>query len=424
MKVVLYTVKNLMSISSQDLELVKRDMFRRYNSGMTALSRSDVARAKYLFDTLTCDFINLLNYDNNFYNQCIEVLLPKSKRKLHDREKLNLILVTIRELLVMPYISIIKDKSVKVGAAVFDKYYEAFIMSLNKKELNEKMNEFIKIFNKLYLIKEKLENSNNPLKDNILFFKTIYWMFAILYKSYPDEFYNFNINQFYHYIENGANDYFNNYKNITTPNIEARHSYVERYISNELKLNISSILESIKENKKIVNYKSDVKLKNDEIWDGIGSYKQVLNVKDTLKINEIISLIEQKRFIIQPPYQRGEVKSKKKASRIIESIIIGLKLPPIYLYVTRGSDGLDRYTVLDGQQRLISILRFMGKPITNENYDYIETYKNRFALTGLKDLEEIFKLMKNIPPEKNIDSFIAHIKNTINKYSKYCNKAF
>ena len=99
-----------------------------------------------------------------------------------------------------------------------------------------------------------------------------------------------------------------------------------------------------------------------------------------LKITEIIKLIKNNRFIIRPEFQRTEVKSRKKASKIIESIILGVKLPPIYVYVTRGEDGLDRYTVLDGQQRLISILKFMGEPITDEKFNYIKTYKNKYAL--------------------------------------------
>lgn len=38
----------------------------------------------------------------------------------------------------------------------------------------------------------------------------------------------------------------------------------------------------------------------------------------------------------------------------------------------------------------------------------------------LKDLESVFRLMKDLPEGKNEDDFINYVKSTINKYSKYC----
>lgn len=387
LKLLTYTVVE--PISAEDLDFVKRDLFKRYNYGMTALTKSEVARAKYLYDYLTEKLTDLFKKDAEFYNKCIEVLLPKTKRTLDNREKQNLLLLTIREMIIMPYIPIIGEKTIKAGASIFDRYYESFIINLSEKEKLEKLDEFVKIFKKLCLIKEKLKSEKNKLEDNILFFKSVYWMFSILYKVYPSEFYDFNINQFYHYIEKDGQNYFDNYKNITSSHIENRHSYVKNYITQELSLDITSYLESIKDNKKVINYKKTAKLKSDEDWYGIGPYKQVITAKDTLKISEIIKYIKEDRFIIRPAYQRKEIKSRKKASKIIESIILGVKLPPIYLYVRRENDGIDRYIVLDGQQRLISILKFMGEPITDENYNYIKTYKNKYALTGLKDLDAL-----------------------------------
>lgn len=388
LKMIIYTADDL-SISDEDLELVRRDLFRRHNYGMTSLSRSETARAKYLYDDITIKLVELFEKDNVIYNQCIEVLLSKTKRNLDDREKRNLLLVAIREVLIMPYIPIIGEKSIRVGASIFDRYYATFITNLSEKEKSEKVDEFVKIFKKLYLIKGKLNESNNQLKDNVLFFKSTYWMLAILYKVHSNEFYSFNVNQFCHYVENGGQNYFDNYKNITPESIESRHSYMKKYIDEELKLDISDYIYNIKNNKKSIQYKKDGKIKSDENWNGIGSNRQVMTVRDTLKMSEIIRLIKENRFIIRPEFQRTEVKSRKKASKIIESIILGVKLPPIYVYVTREEDGLDRYTVLDGQQRLISILKFMGEPITDENFNYIKTYKDKYALCGLKDFEDL-----------------------------------
>ena len=376
LKMIVYTPD--ITTSQEDIQLLERDLFRRYNYGMTALTKSEVARAKYLYDDLTIKLNSLFEKNENIYNQCIEVLLPKTKRQLEDRERKNLLLVTIREILIMPYIPIIGEKSIKVGAAIFDKYYSEFIIKLSEKEVDQKVKEFIKIFDKLYLIKERLNKSNNELKDNVLFFKSTYWMFSILYKTYSNEFYDFNIEQFCYYVENGGYSYFQNYKNMTPDNIEGRHSYMKRYINEELKLDIDEHLKNIKDNRKRIQYKKKSKIDKDKVWNGIGADKQVITKRTNFKINEIVKLIKEGRFIIRPEYQR---------SKIIESILLGVKLPPIYVYVSREEDGLDRYKVLDGQQRLISILKFMGEPVTDEKGNYINTHKEKYALCGLKDME-------------------------------------
>lgn len=385
LKMIVYTPD--ISTSQDDIQFLERDLFRRYNYGMTALTKSEVARAKYLYDPLTIELEKLFKKNENIYKQCIEVLLPKTKRELEDRERRNLLLVTIREMLIIPYIPIIGEKSIKVGAAIFDKYYSEFIIKLSEKEIEAKIKEFIKIFDKLYLIKERLNKSNNELKDNILFFKSTYWMFSILYKVYSNEFYDFDIDKFCYYVENGGYNYFQNYKNMTPDNIESRHSYMKKYINEELKLDIEEYLKSTKDNRKAIQYKKKCKIDKDKVWNGIGTDKQVMTKRTNFKINKIVKLIKEGRFIVRPEYQRAEVKSRKKASKIIESILLGVKLPPIYVYVSREEDGLDRYKVLDGQQRLISILKFMGEPVTDEKCNYINTYKEKYALCGLKDME-------------------------------------
>ena len=211
----------------------------------------------------------------------------------------------------------------------------------------------------------------------------------MLYKVYPDEFYNFNIDKFCHYVENGGKEYFGNYKNTTASDIEKRYSYVNKYITKELELDIGDYIESLKENKKVLIFKPDENINPNEDWNGIKANKQLIVTEETLEVGEIIKLIKQNRFIIRPNYQRAEVKSRRKASRIIESIIIGVKLPPIYLYTKTYENGLSQDIVLDGQQRLIDILKFMGEPITDEDYNYIHTYKEKYALTGLKDLKNL-----------------------------------
>ena len=56
-----------------------------------------------------------------------------------------------------------------------------------------------------------------------------------------------------------------------------------------------------------------------------------------------------------PGFQRNFIWDVKRASRLIESIIVGLPVPQIFLYEKKGND----YLVIDGQQRLMSIYYFV-----------------------------------------------------------------
>ena len=56
-----------------------------------------------------------------------------------------------------------------------------------------------------------------------------------------------------------------------------------------------------------------------------------------------------------PGFQRNYVWDIKRASRLIESIIVGLPVPQIFLY----EQGHNKHLVIDGQQRLMSIFYFV-----------------------------------------------------------------
>jgi hypothetical protein len=84
----------------------------------------------------------------------------------------------------------------------------------------------------------------------------------------------------------------------------------------------------------------------------------------------------------RPSFQRRYVWKDDLASRLIESILLNVPIPPCYLSQNEDFE-LD---VIDGQQRLFSIYRFLD---------------NQFALTGLEVLTELNKLrFHQIPPRQ------------------------
>ena len=77
-----------------------------------------------------------------------------------------------------------------------------------------------------------------------------------------------------------------------------------------------------------------------------------------------------------PEFQRAFVWKLVQASKLIESFLVGLPVPPVFVYTERESQ---QFLVIDGQQRLRSIFYFY------EGYFGEETRGNRpvFRLTGL-----------------------------------------
>jgi hypothetical protein len=105
------------------------------------------------------------------------------------------------------------------------------------------------------------------------------------------------------------------------------------------------------------------------------SRKIVWQAKD-FSIREFASMLQDGDLDLQPEYQRKYVATPKIASKLIESVIMDVPIPVIYL--AEEQDGT--YSVIDGQQRLTSFLSFI-----NGKYPSGDTFK----LTGLKVYTEL-----------------------------------
>ena len=85
-----------------------------------------------------------------------------------------------------------------------------------------------------------------------------------------------------------------------------------------------------------------------------------------INLNEIF----EENYNLKPEYQRKFVWDTERKSRLIESFIINIPIPPIFLYEIEYS----KYEVMDGQQRVNTIL------------DY---YNDKFSLSGLEIWKEL-----------------------------------
>jgi len=113
-----------------------------------------------------------------------------------------------------------------------------------------------------------------------------------------------------------------------------------------------------------------------------------------------------------PGFQRNYVWDRARASKLIESLIIGIPVPQVFLY----EEGRNKFLVVDGQQRLMSIFYF---------------YKQRFPRKEKRaEIREIFDRHKGIIPEDFLhddtyfEKFNLLLKNGINNANKFSGKNY
>lgn len=100
---------------------------------------------------------------------------------------------------------------------------------------------------------------------------------------------------------------------------------------------------------------------------------------ETRTVSETVKRIKSGRYAMSPDFQRDFVWPTDKQSKLIESCIMRIPLP--VLYVAEGQDG--RVTVVDGLQRLSTFQRFIN---------------GHFRLSGLGDEHPLSgKLFKDLP---------------------------
>lgn len=75
-----------------------------------------------------------------------------------------------------------------------------------------------------------------------------------------------------------------------------------------------------------------------------------------ISLQELKNSVDANDIITDPDYQRKYVYDDKRASCLIESILIGIPIPVIYL--AEEDEGV--YSVIDGQQRITAFVRYLN----------------------------------------------------------------
>jgi hypothetical protein len=121
--------------------------------------------------------------------------------------------------------------------------------------------------------------------------------------------------------------------------------------------------------------------------------KIIWQAKD-ITIRELKLMEEDKILIIRPEYQRKFVMDAKLSSRLVESILMDVPIPVIYL--SEEKDGT--FSVIDGQQRITSFLSFIKGQFPDGKEFHLSNLKVLADLNKKKfqDLDKILQTKINM----------------------------
>lgn len=348
-------------------DAVKQEIFKRYNSGITPLKPTEIDKAIYLEDDLNEFFKDKLK-DSEFRNMFLDLFK-------YESEKDEVLLKKIRQLLVIhkipiKYYSVAKQK-------ILDRYYELLFSNIDESSYIKIYNGFI---NKLSVIKRiKIKLSSFSVEYNRLYSECLFWGLSVVEENLSN-----GLPEFDEIVDTSiANDLLLNKPAFKTERSSFAKTLVGRY---KVVADLFSYIFDVDFNNYISNndqFRKENKDTENKSSKHVPSLEQLRINKpepSTYTIEDICRSMSRNRFLIRPPYQRDEVINKNKSSEIIESLLLGIKLPPIFIY--KRNDGICE--VIDGQQRLLSILAFIGREYMNEKGEMVRSKKDGFSLS-LKD---------------------------------------
>lgn len=108
--------------------------------------------------------------------------------------------------------------------------------------------------------------------------------------------------------------------------------------------------------------------------------KEIATDSYSMSIGELINIYSEHEIDIHPKFQRLFRWSSYQKTRFIESIMLNIPIPPIF--VSQNENGI--WDVVDGVQRLSTIFQFVGK-LKDENDNLVEG----LTLEGTKSIPEL-----------------------------------
>lgn len=386
-KVLDYSCKNIYTGKTyleedEELEVLKY-LYTIYNSGIK-LEIEEIQKAQFYDDYITEKLRNKINEDEEFLNILEKLKLYNGKRK---RNKLENILLNCRLLISSTYSNIYNFSYTPDIQTRIEENYLPNIYNFNKKNIYE---DFILNINQIYnslIATQKWEKY--PILHCKPFIEATYWLISVIRKDNLINPLDFDFMNYLEYFgrQEEENKNFDIYYAHYSKNIFKKYYTVAQYFEKKYTIDLSKY------------FKNDLeKNSSDKLISSMEElYKRDFNfTPEKVKISNILKDLQESSYNIRPYYQRKEIMNTNLSSKIIESLLLGIRIP--YILMCDKFISNDYVTeVVDGQQRLLSIISFLSSPFMNENNELEYSNKNGYSLKNLRILSEL----NNMSYQKN-----------------------
>lgn len=358
----------------EELEVLKY-LYTIYNTGLK-LEIEEIQNAQFYDDCITTEIRNKINKEYLFLDVLEKLKLYNGKR---ERNKIENILLNCRLLISSTYSNIYNFSYTQDIQTRIEENYLPNIDNLNK---NKIFNDFIININQIYngLINTQ-KWQNYPNLNCKPFIEATYWLISVIRKDNLIDPFSFDFMKYLDYFgqREEAEKNFDIYHAHYSKNIYKKFLVVSKYFENEYNIKMSKYFD---ENAPKNNGTSIIK-------DFAELYRKDFNfTPEKIKISSLLVQLKNSSNNLRPYYQRKEVMNASLSSKIIESILLGINIPYI-LTCDRLVENNYVTEVVDGQQRLLSILGMLESPFMNQNGELEYSNKNGYSLKNLRILNEL-----------------------------------
>ena len=141
----------------------------------------------------------------------------------------------------------------------------------------------------------------------------------------------------------------------------------------------------------------------------------------TQDISWFLDLHDKGQLDLDPPYQRRSVWSPRDQRFFIDTILNNYPAPPIFLHKTLDDGGRATYHVVDGKQRLQTIIRFTEDKVRiPDDFANVKLQKKRWSDVDRATMEVFWNYSLIVEMLPNVDE--AKIRNTFDRINRNSRK--
>lgn len=379
-RIIEFKLVNKPPLDSYLQDRIKKEIFSRYNSGITPLRKAEVDNAIYDDDKLSTILKNQLESTPKLKKAIFEAFFKSKSSQKVDIPVEN-IMSFFRRFLILPMFPINHYARGTGRTEVLTKLYEYFADSSVDNE-HHIIQSFIERIN--FISKILQYTQQEGLKCNRLALECFLWGLGVLeLEEVEVEFDSLLIQEYSKYVNLKIEKYtevdyaFN--KQVLT-RFQATATFFETYFNTSFSIYITAN-DTKKDEIKELRKPDDTSTKLTELE----SLRLNKPEPSRNSIDDIIRTMQRRRFLVRPSYQRKEVINPTKASSIIESVLLGITLPTLFIY--KRKDGVNE--VIDGQQRILTLLGYLGEEYIDHKLNSIQSKNHQFRLRKLRILKEL-----------------------------------